>query len=808
MAFVVLPVPPFRLINEMIFAIYVLISGKNPNNVDLNQIVFKIIKVIALTYMIKAFFLTLACVFLSSACLIAQVTLQIVDKETSKPLEGAAVEFEKGMIIAADSGGYVRIPVGPPIAIRISSLGYETIVERIEGDERARIIYLSPQPKMLDEVAVIGYEDNKSLIDIPGAIHRLSPGEIGRHDGESPLWSINTIPGVRMEERSPGSYRLSIRGSSLRAPFDVRNVKVYWNGIPFTDPNGITPLNLLDINQMGAIETAKGPAASIYGSGNGGVVNLATDKAPYGKTIAGAAFTVGSYGKWRYEASFEDGGEISNLRLTFSRQQSDGYREHTRFLRNTAQLSGEIYPSKKHTLSGNIFFSDLFYQVPGGLTLSQFLENPRQARPGIPSQKASVNYAAFLSSLKSEYEWSGAIRHSIAVYGSHSFFTMPFLVDFERETRLNIGGRATVKATTRIGQLPLDFTAGGEYQRMLLEGRNFENLSGEPGEMRFDDEVVSTQSFGFLKADANIDDKAFLTASVSVNNLKYDIHRLSGAREGEPRKTLKSFEPVWTPRFGIVYKLSPHVALHGSAGTGFSPPSVKEIRTSDGVLNLDLAPERGVNYETGFRGSSLNRRLNFDLSLFHFRLRETIVTYSDSAFATQKFRNAGSTLQNGLEATGNYFIVRNGEGELRELKVSGSFAFHRFRFHQYIHEGVDLSGLRLTGAPQETANIALDIRSRPGVYGFFSFYYSGKIPLNDGNTVFSEPYGIASAKFGWEGKAKSMNLNVYGGINNIFNETHSLGHDLNAFGERYYQPAPGRNFYVGLRIEQNLKGLK
>jgi iron complex outermembrane receptor protein len=48
-----------------------------------------------------------------------------------------------------------------------------------------------------------------------------------------------------MEERSPGSYRLNIRGSSLRSPFGVRNVKIYYNNIPFTDPGGNTYLNSL-----------------------------------------------------------------------------------------------------------------------------------------------------------------------------------------------------------------------------------------------------------------------------------------------------------------------------------------------------------------------------------------------------------------------------------------------------------------------------------------------------------------------------------------------------------------------------------
>ena len=55
---------------------------------------------------------------------------------------------------------------------------------------------------------------------------------------------------------------------------DKINVKVYWNNIPYTDPTGNTPLNLLDLNNMDRIETIKGPSGSIYGAGIGGVLNI------------------------------------------------------------------------------------------------------------------------------------------------------------------------------------------------------------------------------------------------------------------------------------------------------------------------------------------------------------------------------------------------------------------------------------------------------------------------------------------------------------------------------------------------------
>jgi iron complex outermembrane receptor protein len=105
----------------------------------------------------------------------------------------------------------------------------------------------------------------------------LGSKEMNRYGNISFVPVFNTVPGVRIEERSPASYRLSIRGSLLRSPFGVRNVKVYWNEIPLSDAGGNTYLNLVDLNTLTSAEVIKGPAASVYGAGTGGAVLLRSD---------------------------------------------------------------------------------------------------------------------------------------------------------------------------------------------------------------------------------------------------------------------------------------------------------------------------------------------------------------------------------------------------------------------------------------------------------------------------------------------------------------------------------------------------
>ena len=107
----------------------------------------------------------------------------------------------------------------------------------------------------LQTVIVKAYEQNRQLQEVSAAINVINTAQLERYNNTSLLPALNATPGVHMEERSPGSYRLNIRGSTLRSPFGVRNVKVYWNGIPFTDPGGNTLPHFAHGSAMGFFVT-------------------------------------------------------------------------------------------------------------------------------------------------------------------------------------------------------------------------------------------------------------------------------------------------------------------------------------------------------------------------------------------------------------------------------------------------------------------------------------------------------------------------------------------------------------------------
>ena len=124
----------------------------------------------------------------------------------------------------------------------------------------------------IQEIVLKGYESGAGALQTPAAISVINNRALKAVSNFSLLPAFNQVAGVRMEERSPGSYRLSIRGSLLRSPFGVRNIKVYLDDFILTDAGGNTYINLLDAQMIGKAEIIKGPAGSIYGAGTGGAV--------------------------------------------------------------------------------------------------------------------------------------------------------------------------------------------------------------------------------------------------------------------------------------------------------------------------------------------------------------------------------------------------------------------------------------------------------------------------------------------------------------------------------------------------------
>lgn len=662
----------------------------------------------------------------------------------------------------------------------------------------------------LDKLVVVGYQGNRSILETPGSISFIRAERISGLDNSSLLYGLNTIPGVRMEERAPGSYRISIRGSSLRSPFGIRNVKIYWNGIPLTEPTGSTFLNLLDVTNMQQVEVIKGPSGSVYGAGNGGTL-LMQSNAPILNTELTSGLTIGSFETIRYDLGYHEKLEKGSISFKYAENHSDGHREQSFLDRRVAEISGKVEYMEGRELSANVLYSDLNYGIPGGLNLTQFETDPSQARPGNPfvlgsvDANASIKQESLLFGLMHTYQITDKLSNEASAFGSFSDFENPFNFDYKIDSRKSGGFRSVYMYDTQISDQPAKFVAGTEMHSSSYASRNFQNNAGQSDSLNFDDELKVQSMLIFASIQVDLANDWYLTSGISFNSLKYDINRLvSFEDDGITGEFKRDFDPQFVPRIGLAKKLGNSLTAHASISAGFSPPTIDEVRTNEGSINLDLEAERGLNYELGLRGNAFEGKLGFDAVVFFLQLKESIIQ-QQSERGTVLFRNAGSTNQNGFELSANYLLADNYSGFLRRAQLSTSYTFHNFEFDEYNTSDGDFSGNELTGVAPHVLFASLDVATGPGFYGNLSYNFTDEIPLEDDNSLYTDAYQLVQSKIGWKTEfTEKIFVDAYFGIDNLLDERYSRGFDINAFGGRYYQPAPERNWFAGFRLKYKL----
>tara|TARA_R110001599_G_scaffold150929_2_gene335207 strand:- start:66922 stop:69018 length:2097 start_codon:yes stop_codon:yes gene_type:complete len=659
----------------------------------------------------------------------------------------------------------------------------------------------------LDEITVVGFSGNRSIMETPGSISYLDNQRINGLSGQSLVYGLNTVAGVKMDERAPGSYRIAIRGSAIRSPFGVRNVKVYWNDFPLTLPSGSTPLNLLNNQNIKQVEVIKGPAGSIYGAGTGGVLLINSfPKNPQTERIVDAS--VGDFGLFKYGAEYNTKNEYMITQYKYASQVSDGYRDQSFFERRTFETGVKVFTPSNVLVSVSTLYSNLKYGIPGGLTLEQFQNDPTQARPattfakGSVEQNASIDQEDFIIGANVVSEWSENWSGGTNLFANISSFENPFNLDYKSESRKSWGSRPWVQYKNRFGDSDLKLKLGAENHFGNNNARNYENDGGVRDTLNFEDEIEIKNRTMYLVGELDLPGEIFINAGISYNSVTYDINRIATKEGGvNPSLVSKDFETAILPRIAVAKRLNNLTTVHASVSAGFSPPTLEEFRTNDGDINLNLEPEKGINYEVGIRGNTTDGLFSYDVATFYFKLKESIVLTESQRDGTLAFANAGSTNQAGLEVSTNWITVNNVNEFLSRIEVQSSYTFHYFKYDNYVKGGDDFSDNRLPGVAPHTIFTSLLAETKTGLYGQISYNYTDEIPLTDGNTVYSDPYHLMKGRIGFKQiLGEKFNLDIYAGGDNLLDQQYSLGYDINAFGNRFYQPAPGINWFGGVKL--------
>lgn len=656
----------------------------------------------------------------------------------------------------------------------------------------------------VQEVIVKGFESRNKMLEIPSAIAVVNKQALQRNAVFSLLPAFNNIPGVRMEERSPGSYRLSIRGSLLRSPFGVRNVKLYLDDFILTDAGGNTYLNLLDVNNVSRAEILKGPAGSIYGAGTGGAVLLTGNSLMRESLVDSTAVQLrlagGSFGTLHQSAQLQKNTGSYTLSVLQTHNQSKGYRDQSRLQKDNLQVRFKLKENNSFSSDFLVLLSRLNYQTPGGLNQAQVLSNPKQARPATPTlpsaqtQKAQIFNTTALLGFTNTYKLSGQWTTVTSFTTAYTKFKNPFITNYEKRTEINLGIRT--KLVYEDDKLfPFQWVTGLEVQRGDYSIDSTGNTAGVPDNNLVRDQVKVKQQFVFSQL--NLTPLGFLRlqAGFSYNYFGYSIERTVGVPANG--KVPIEFGDQFLPRFSVSILPLKNLTVYAQLAKGYSSPSIAEIRPSAGGTYTGLQAEYGWNKEVGVKWSAQEGKIYFGINAFQFDLKEAIVRQTNEAGA-EYFSNAGAVVQKGLETEFNWlFLNRTGDRFINQLQFFSAFTLNDFKFDEYRSGATNLKGKKLTGVPDKVVVIGMNVTVFNHFYTNLNFNYTGSMPLNDVNTVKATAYRLWQNKLGWRGEIKKRVVDLFLLVDNLSDEKYSLGNDINAFGGRFFNPAPPRNFLLG-----------
>lgn len=760
---------------------------------------------------------------------------KVVDATTNEPLVGANIRITGEGGTSSDSQGEFNIPCTLDAEIIISYVGYKTYRTRMEECGNAMTISMTPSNRLLDEVETSAISNtNPSLLYQPKSISKLNLNQLERGNGLFMDDAINmNVPGVYMTRRAVSSGQqfnirgygngLGFRGASNN--FDGQGYKVYLNGIPVTDAEGITLMDDIDFGSIGNVEVIKGPAGTLYGLAIAGAVNLKTRKAPPGQASIAQRALVGNYGLSRFTTQIQLGLDKSNLMLNYGRQHSDGFMPHNESDKHFMNLMASFEPNEQQEISAYLAYSNSYDQRAGELTIAQFESGDFSGNDRYIKNDAHSEVISFRAGLNHTYHFSDQVSNTTTLFGSGASSNASSAGGWTDKSPTNYGLRSTLDLRFDVGNgATLSGIVGVEAQRQhaLIIGYRMVTNPNDPngynviGNLRSDQAATTSTSSYFTEWTLSLPSDLSFTAGLGVSNMQIDLmDRIYDADNDTPGGRFETdYKGLVSPHFAINKVFNESVSAYFSYSKGFKAPvSSNIVISTTGELNTGLKPEEGDQFEIGTKGSVLSGKLNYQLAAFstEFKNKMTSVAVPLDANTTAYtyVANGGGQVNKGLEIALNYDMYQSNSGFFQSVRPFANLTYSDFTYKDFSYESLsggvpstaNYDGNDVAGVSPVVANLGIDARANNGLYGNLNFSYKDGMPITSDGANQSADYRLWNTKLGYQ-KALSghFDMDLYFGVNNVFGEKYYYMIFINQLADAYI-PAPKKaNYFGGINL--------
>lgn len=658
----------------------------------------------------------------------------------------------------------------------------------------------------LSEVVLMGSPIKNTMQKVASSVSVISEKDISQTDGVILTPLLNEVPGVYMQQGALNTNRITIRGIGARSQFSTNRIKAYFEEIPLTSGEGETALEDIDLSVLRKVEIIKGPNATSFGSGLGGVIHLFGNQSSDEQSLINSATTVGSFGLVKNSFSGQLSNAKTNLYANYSQLQSDGFRANSQYDRQSVNLFGKHQLSEKGQLNFIGIATRLKAFIPSSITQTLFDNSPEMAAANWAAAQGFESYDKLLLGIGYKHTFSEKWLWQTTLFSNfkEAYEPRPFNILADQTT--NFGVRSKINYAETLFTIPIKMSFGTEMLREKYAYALYQNLyQTQPGQGsiqgdKFSDASQNRHYFNlFWQMEMSLSKKLHLESGVALNKTTYNQKDTFQAAENTRENY--AFDAIWSPRLGLSYEFLKRKNLYVSVSKGFSHPTVAETLTPEGQLNPDIMPEIGLNYEMGFKGHFLNNKLYGELIVYSTAIKNLLVA---RRVAEDEYvgLNAGESLHQGVEFLMNGKILST---EKIKLNVNISGSLNHFEFIEFLDNDQDFSGNQLPSVPEFQWHFGLDFSVKSFAIST-SYRAVGKMFLNDANSLTSQPYQVLDINSNYSFSIwKNLKLNLQFGIQNSLNEKYAASILPNAVGfgntlPRFFYPGNPRNYYGGMGL--------
>ena len=661
----------------------------------------------------------------------------------------------------------------------------------------------------LSEIEVDAYGTSGQLKAAAGSVSVIPQGRL-ESSATNIASVLNSVPGAVMQEGSPGTMKLTLRGIGSRYPYGTKKIKLFFGDIPMYSAENETTFDDINPEYVGRIEVLRGPASSLYGSSLGGTVILYPSKAGNNESEYKLSGSAGSFGSFKNGITYSNGTPQSNLVISVSGIESNGYRQNSQYSRYSFFINHQQVFNSRFT--GNLIVSGsrIRAQIPSSIDSVTLVKSPQKAGASWLKTKGYEHpdriFAGYNLHYKTVRDWD----YSASAYlnSRKTEENRPF--NFLNEDDLVYGGRILTQHTRKLGITTLKFSAG---TNLFLENIQ-SSLSANPGGKGIKGNMVSdgkeslwqTDIFAQLEAQYR---KITITGGLNFNSSGFRLTDLTPDTLNQSGKY--HFKPIWAPRISLMWNALHDLYIYASVNKGFSVPSLSETLSPLGLINRDIKPEKAWCFEGGSRITLFDHKTFLDIVYYYMRVADLIVP-KRVAEEVYVGMNAGSSLHRGLEIAVNQWLVGNPgsePGKKTSLQVNINYALNRYNFQDFTADNVSFSGKKLPGMPDQVLSGSLYLKTPSGFYSRFEINTSGRVPIDDLNRHYSKRWAVMNLRGGYVFSIfKQLFVDAGIKINNIADEKYASMVVVNAPGTatlapRYYYPGLPRWFMCSLLISWN-----